>query len=65
MLPDDSFVKEYMSAQENYDRGNERGIRSIFFRFQDYGSANVRSEMRSYIHEIVSVEQVPYKPSTW
>lgn len=65
MLPDDSFVKEYMSAQENYDRGNERGIRSIFFRFQDYGSANVRSEMQSYINEIVSVEQVPYKPTTW
>ena len=65
MLPDDSFVKEYMSAQENYFRGNERAIRSIFFRFQDYESANVRLEMRNYINEIVSVEQVPYKPSIW
>lgn len=63
LLPDDSFVKQYVLSDAEYYEGKE--ARVLFFRFLDFESESVRRDMERYLDDLVSLDEVPYRPDTW
>ncbi len=63
LLPDNSYVKQYVLSDAKYYEG--KVARVLFFRFLDYESPSARGDMERYLDDLVSLDEVPYRPDAW